>query len=90
MDIEEWKEKLEGAEPDGWCNPGVPCQICQKASSGTNPVEVLSVRRLDRPTIITSASNAKRQAGDKQQGSRLISARSLFLSDSVGSKPGGG
>ena len=90
MDIEEWKEKLEGAEPDGWCNPGVPCQICQKASSGTNPVEVLSFDGLIDLLLLHLHRMPSGQAGDKQQGSRLISAGSLFLSDSVGSKPGGG
>lgn len=31
MDIEEWKQKLKGAERDGWCAPGVRCEICHRA-----------------------------------------------------------
>lgn len=31
MDIEEWKKKVEGAEGDGWCAPGVSCEICHGA-----------------------------------------------------------
>ena len=47
MDIEEWKRKLEGAEPDGWCNLDVPCQICRRASASVliELVEILKVQR---------------------------------------------
>jgi hypothetical protein len=27
MDIEAWKRKLEGGEPEEWC-PGVECDAC--------------------------------------------------------------
>ena len=44
MDIEAWKEKLEGAEHGGSCNAGVRCQICQRAYQ-IKVVEILKVRR---------------------------------------------
>ena len=30
MNIQEWKRKLKGAEPDGWCVPDVRCEICHR------------------------------------------------------------
>lgn len=44
MDIEEWKQKLEGAERDGWCAPGVRCAICDRTFL-IDFVETLKVRR---------------------------------------------
>lgn len=44
MDIEEWKKKVEGAEGDGWCAPGVSCEICHGAFL-INFGEILKVRR---------------------------------------------
>lgn len=43
MDIEEWKKKLEGAEPDGWCAADVRCEICHRVL--TDFGEILKVRR---------------------------------------------
>lgn len=44
MDIEERKKQLEGAERDGWCDPGVSCEICQRAFL-IDFVEIVKVRR---------------------------------------------
>ena len=44
MDIEKWKQKLEGVERDGWCDAGVSCEICQRAFQ-IKLVEILKVRR---------------------------------------------
>ena len=44
MDIEEWKQKLEGAERDGWCDLGVRCEICHRAFL-IDFGEILKVRR---------------------------------------------
>lgn len=43
MYIEEWKQKLEGAEGDGWCDAEVRCEICHRDPIGL--VEILKVRR---------------------------------------------
>jgi hypothetical protein len=43
LDIEEWKRNLEGAEPDGWCNPGVRCEACGKAYQ-IKLVEIFKIR----------------------------------------------
>ncbi len=44
MDIAGWNRKLEGAEPDGWCAPGVCCEACTKTYQ-IRVVEILKVRR---------------------------------------------
>jgi len=44
LDIEAWKRKLEGVEQDGWCAPGVRCEVCTKAYL-IKIVEILKVRR---------------------------------------------
>ena len=48
MDIEEWKQKLEGAERDGWCDLGVRCQICQS----TFLIKLVEILKLRRPGAV--------------------------------------